>query len=248
MLTPGLLLFIQQAAETVGEHAADLAQYADVSPEKTSVFEHITAWCVNLIDITHYPGVFLLMALESMIAPIPSEAVMPFAGFLAYEGRMSMVWIGIFSTLGSLVGSGVSYWLGMYGGRPLVLKVGKYFLLNVHHLDATERFFNRFGNATVFICRFIPVIRHFISIPAGMGRMPLVPFLMMTLLGAAIWNMFLAWAGWKLNENWESLRGYFHYIDITILVIIIAVIVAFIVRQIVEFRAQKLNRIKSDID
>jgi len=248
MLSTGLLLFFQQATDVVSEHVADIAIAAEGVPEKTSFFEYITEWCVHVIDVTHYPGVFLLMALESMIAPIPSEAIMPFAGFLAFEGKMSMAWIAVWSTLGSIVGSLLSYLMGMYGGRPLVLKIGKYLLLNVHHLDATERFFNRYGNATVFICRFIPVVRHFISIPAGMGRMPLVPFLIMTLIGALIWNTFLAWAGWKLNENWDSLRGYFHYIDIVIVVAILGVVLAFIIRQVVEFRAQKLNRNKSDND
>ena len=204
-----------------------------------SVFEHITEWCTHVIELSGYPGVFFLMALESMIAPIPSEAVMPFAGYLAFDGKMSMVWIGIWSTLGSITGSMISYWMGLYGGRPLVLKIGRYLLLNVHHLDATERFFNRYGNATVFICRFIPVVRHFISIPAGMGRMPIVSFLIMTTIGAAIWNMFLAWAGWKLNENWEELREYFHIIDIVIVVAILLVVAAFIIRQIIEWRAQR---------
>jgi membrane protein DedA with SNARE-associated domain len=211
-----------------------------------SVFEHITEWCTHVIELSGYPGVFFLMALESMIAPIPSEAVMPFAGFLAYDGKMSMVWIGLWSTLGSISGSMVSYWLGIYGGRPLVLKVGRYLLLNVHHLDATERFFNRFGNVTVFICRFIPVVRHFISIPAGMGRMPIWHFIIMTTVGAACWNMFLAWAGWYLNANWEDLREYFHIIDIVILVAILLVVAAFIARQIIEWRAQRRARMAED--
>jgi membrane protein DedA with SNARE-associated domain len=179
------------------------------------------------------------MALESMVVPIPSEAVMPFAGFLIFEQKMTWIGVGFSSIFGSISGSMISYWIGMYGGRPLVLKVGKYLLLNVHHLDATERFFNRFGPVTVFICRFIPVVRHFISIPAGMGRMPLKMFIPMTLIGALIWNMFLAWAGFKLRENWERLRGYFHWIDIVIAAIICFLILAFIVRQIVEWRAQK---------
>jgi membrane protein DedA with SNARE-associated domain len=225
MLFPHVLSSLQLASQSATEHA--------------SVFETISEWCTNVIDIAHYPGVFFLMMLESMVVPIPSEAVMPFAGFLAFEGKMSMPWIALWSTLGSITGSIISYWLGMYGGRPLVLKVGKYLLLNVHHLDATERFFTRRGPITVFICRFIPVVRHFISIPAGIGRMPLKSFIPMTLIGALIWNVFLAWAGYKLKQNWESLRGYFHWIDIAIVVIIGLLIVAFIVRQVVEFKAQK---------
>jgi len=229
------------------QHAATVTHVAEHPAQYSSMFERLAVWCTQVIDTIHYPGIFFLMALESMIAPIPSEAVMPFAGFLAYEGKMSMPWIALASTLGSIVGSMVSYWLGMYGGRPLVLKIGRYLLLNVHHLDATERFFKRFGGATVFICRFIPVVRHFISIPAGMGRMPLAQFLIMTAVGALCWNMFLAWAGWKLKENWESLRDYFHYVDIVILAFILLVIVAFFVRQIIEWRAQRsAGRMKTD--
>ncbi len=238
MLTMNLLIFLQQATEQVGEYAAENGA------GHTSIFEAISEWCTHVIDVTHYPGVFFLMALESMIAPIPSEAVMPFAGFLAFEGKMSMAWIAVWSTLGSITGSLLSYWMGMYGGRPLVLKVGKYLLLNVHHLDATERYFNRYGAWTVFICRFIPVVRHFISIPAGMGRMPMRRFLPMTIIGAFMWNMFLAWAGFKLRENWNSLRDYFHYIDIVIVVMIGLVVAAFIWRQIMEWHAQKKSREK----
>jgi membrane protein DedA with SNARE-associated domain len=204
-----------------------------------SVFEQVTEWCTHVIDLGGYPVLAGLMALESMIAPIPSEAVMPFAGFLAYEGKMTMVLIGVWSTAGSIVGSLLSYWIGMYGGRPLVLAVGKYLLLNVHHLDATERFFNRFGSITVFICRFIPVVRHFISIPAGMGRMPLGMFLTYTALGACIWNVFLAWAGLKLKENWMALTPYFHIVDKVILIAAIIVIVLFISGQIRARRAEK---------
>ncbi len=186
------------------------------------------------------------MALESMIAPIPSEAVMPFAGFLIYSEEMTWTLVALWSTLGSIVGSMASYFMGMYGGRPLVLKVGKWLLLNVHHLDATERYFKKYGPWTVFICRFVPVVRHFISIPAGMGRMPIPTFLAMTIIGAVMWNMFLAWAGYYLKENWESVKAYFHIIDRVIVVLILAVIVAFIVRQVVEWRALKKAAVTDD--
>ncbi|HDS30905.1 MAG TPA: DedA family protein [Firmicutes bacterium] len=213
-----------------------------------SVFEQITQWCTHVIEVGGYPVLFGLMALESMIAPIPSEAVMPFAGFLAYEGKMSMWLIMVSATIGSIVGSTLSYWMGLYGGRPLVLKVGKYLFLNVHHLDATERFFNKYGTWTVFICRFIPVVRHFISIPAGMGRMPTGVFLIYTAIGATMWNMFLAWAGFKLKENWESLRDYFHYVDMVILVAAIVFIVGYIIGQIKHHRDEKLRQVPDDID
>lgn len=226
-----IFLLLQHTSETAAEH--------------TSIFERISEWCTHVIQVTYYPGVFFLMALESMIAPIPSEAVMPFAGFLIFMGEMTWFGVALWSTLGSVVGSLISYWMGMYGGRPLVLKVGKYLLLNVHHLDATERYFNKYGPVTVFICRFVPVVRHFISIPAGMGRMPMITFLPMTLIGAFMWNMFLAWAGYKLKENWQQLKGYFHWIDIVIVVMILAVIALFIFRQIIEWKAQKKQAAES---
>ena len=197
-----------------------------------SVFEQITEWCTHVIEMGGYPVLAGLMALESMIAPIPSEAVMPFAGFLAYQDKMNLPLIWLYSTIGSVAGSLASYYMGMYGGRPLILKVGKYLLLNVHHLDQTEHFFGKYGGITVFVCRFIPVVRHFISIPAGMGRMKLVTFLIYTIIGASIWNMFLAWAGMKLRENWTSLRPYFHYVDLAILYGAVIVIIWFFWTQI----------------
>lgn len=227
-----ILLLLQHTADTAAEH--------------TSIFERISEWCTNVIQVTHYPGVFFLMALESMIAPIPSEAVMPFAGFLISMGEMTWPLVALWSTLGSIVGSLLSYWMGMYGGRPLVLKVGKYLLLNVHHLDATERYFNKYGPVTVFICRFVPVVRHFISIPAGMGKMPMVTFLSMTVVGAFMWNMFLVWVGYWLKENWQDLKGYFHWIDRIIIAMILLVIVAFIIRQVVEWKAQKNSKIENE--
>ena len=201
-----------------------------------SVFEHVTIWATHTIEALGYVGLAFLMALESMIAPVPSEAVMPFAGFLAYEGKMSMTLIGIWSTAGSIVGSVISYYIGLYGGRPLVLKVGKYLLLNVHHLDATERFFNRYGGMTVFVCRFIPVVRHFISLPAGTGKMPMSWFLLYTAIGACMWNMILAWAGFKLRERWDALTPYFHTVDKVILALGLAAIAVFIVVQVIARR------------
>jgi membrane protein DedA with SNARE-associated domain len=170
------------------------------------------------------------MALESMIAPIPSEAVMPFAGFLAtdIEGSvMTMPLIVVWSTSGSLIGSMLSYWMGLYGGRPLVMKIGRYLLLNVHHLEQTEKYFYKYGAITVFICRFVPVVRHFISIPAGMARMNIPRFLIYTGVGAGCWNLILAWLGFKLKENWTAIKPYFHYVDLAIVAGALIVIIWF---------------------
>lgn len=187
--------------------------------EHDMLTELITTWAIDILDRTHYVGAAVLMAGESMIFPIPSEAVMPFVGFQVADGKWNL-WLAIFATsLGSLVGSLLSYAMGYYGGRPFVLKIGRYFLLNVHDLDRTERFFNaRKGAWTIFLARFVPVVRHLVSIPAGMGRMPLLPFMVATVAGATLWNSFLLWVGMRLREHWTEVQGYSHEIDIAILV------------------------------
>jgi membrane protein DedA with SNARE-associated domain len=187
----------------------------------------ITEWiadlAVQVLDATGYLGAAVLMALESMVAPVPSEAVMPFAGFLVADGKWSFWPAVLASSTGSLAGSAVSYAMGYYGGRPFVLRVGKYLLLNPHDLEWTERFFHeRRGTWTVFFCRFIPVVRHVISIPAGTGRMPWAPFLLATVAGATLWNTFLLVCGMKLREHWEVVQQYSHQVDIVVLVLLVA--------------------------
>ena len=186
----------------------------------------ITQWiadfAVHVLEATGYAGVTLLMALESMIAPVPSEAVMPFVGFLVADGDWGFWPAVLAATLGSLAGSAISYAMGYYGGRPFVLRVGKYFLLNIHDLERTEQFFHENRGAwTVFFCRFIPVVRHFISIPAGTGRMPWAPFLVATGTGATIWNTFLMVCGLKLREHWNVVQQYSHQVDIAVLLMLI---------------------------
>lgn len=186
------------------------------------VTEWIAHHAVYVLEATGYAGVTLLMALESMIAPVPSEAVMPFVGFLVADGDWGFWPAVLAATLGSLAGSAISYAMGYYGGRPFVLRVGKYLLLNMHDLERTERFFHENRGAwTVFFCRFIPVVRHFISIPAGTGRMPWIPFLVATGTGASIWNTFLMVCGLKLREHWDVVQQYSHQVDIVVLVLLI---------------------------
>lgn len=186
------------------------------------ITELITTVAIRILETTTYAGAFFLMALESMIAPVPSEAVMPFVGFLVADGKWSL-WLALLSTsLGSLVGSLLSYGMGYYGGKPLVLKVGKYLLLNRHDLEMTERYFSkRQGILTVFIARFIPVVRHFISIPAGMGKMRLLPFMAVTVIGATLWNGFLLVLGMRLREHWTVVQKYSHQVDIVIVVVVV---------------------------
>lgn len=180
--------------------------------------EIVTNIAIKILDTTGYAGAAFLMALESMIAPVPSEAVMPFVGFQVADGKWSLIPSILATSAGSIVGSLLSYLMGYYGGKPFVLKAGKYLLLNKKDLEKTEQFFNaRKGIITLFISRFIPVVRHFISIPAGTGKMPIIQFLLATFFGATIWNSFLLFCGMKLREHWMIIQKYSHQIDIVVI-------------------------------
>lgn len=177
------------------------------------VAETLAAWITNVIATLGYGGVFFLMALESMVFPVPSESVMPFAGYLAWKGEMDTLAVFVASTLGSLAGSLASYEMGRRWGEAFVARWGRWFLLSRHDLELAHRFFERRGALAVLVCRFIPGVRHVISIPAGSARMALAPFLLVTAIGAAAWNMILFAAGWYLGANWQDLAGLLHYLD-----------------------------------
>lgn len=191
---------------------------------------------VNWIGITGYAGLVVLMALESMVAPLPSEAVMPFAGFLIFEGRFSFHEVILFSVIGSIVGSVISYYAGLYGGRPFITRFGKYFLLDIRDLEITERFFNKLGDKTIFFSRFIPVIRHLISIPAGVGEMKFGKFVLYTAIGAGLWNSFLAYAGFRLKSHWEEIRHYSQTIDIVVGLLLLIGLAYFLYRHLKRLR------------
>jgi membrane protein DedA with SNARE-associated domain len=189
------------------------------------MFEHLFDFITKIISETGYLGICFFMILESMIAPIPSEAVMPFAGFLTAQGKFLIWYVLVASSLGSMIGSYLSYAIGLYGGRPFLDKFGKYFLLDHHHLEITEGFFAKYGDKAVFVSRFIPVVRHFISIPAGMAQMNFWKFSIYTLVGATSWNMFLVWLGFLLRERWSDIKKYTHYLDYLVVLIILVGIV-----------------------
>lgn len=173
-------------------------------------------------------GLFLLMALESMIAPVPSEVVMPFAGYLVLQGRFDF-WAAILvSGLGSIFGSVISYYVGFYGGRPFILKFGKYLLLEEEHLKWTENWFKKRGDKTIFISRFVPVVRHLISIPAGIAKMSMRKFLVYTLVGASIWNSILLYAGFKLGGHWGEVYKFSKELDI-IFIFMVALFLAYFI-------------------
>lgn len=207
--------------------------------------EKIAIWATALLSSSGYAGLVILMALESMIAPIPSEAVMPFAGFLIVDGTFSWFGVIFFSTLGSIIGSMISYYMGYYGGRPLVLKVGKYFLLDKSHLELTEKYFQRKGDITILISRFVPVVRHLISIPAGLAKMNIWRFLIYTVIGAACWNSILTIAGFYLKENWNEIMKYSHIIDIVVVIVLVLAFVYVLRKLILDYKKRKSQESKT---
>lgn len=204
--------------------------------------ELISNTAVKILETTGYAGAAFLMALESMIAPVPSEAVMPFVGFMVVDGKWNL-WLSIGATsIGSIIGSLLSYYMGYFGGKPFVLKVGKYLFLNVHDLERTERFFHqRAGAWTLFASRFIPVVRHFISIPAGTGKMPMLPFLAATFVGATMWNTFLLVCGMKLRHHWTVVQKYSHQADYVIVALMIIAAIWFYRKRRAEKRIEQLK-------
>ena len=186
---------------------------------------------IAVISGAGYFGVLLLMAIESACIPLPSEIIMPFAGYLAYKGQFSLYWAATAGALGCNLGSLLAYEIGHYGGRPLVERYGSYLLINRRDLELADRFFLKFGSAAVFVARLLPVVRTFIALPAGIARMPRVRFHLYTFLGSWPWCFMLAWVGMKLGERWESdprLKEWLHRLDLLIIVLILAAVFWFV--------------------
>jgi len=167
-------------------------------------------WLIETIGSMGYPGIFLLMAMESSIIPVPSALVMPPAGFLIYQGRMDWLPAILAGTLGSLAGAYANYFAARYLGRPLILKYGRYVLIPPDKFQRVESFFLRHGEISTFIGRLLPVIRHLISIPAGVAGMNHLKFSLYTLLGAGIWCSILTWIGYAIGQNQELVMAWSH--------------------------------------
>lgn len=193
----------------------------------------VTDFIIQTISAWGYAGVGFLMAVESAAIPLPSEIIMPFAGFSVESGRFSLLGLSLAGAIGSTVGSLVTYAIGFYGGRPLIRRYGHWVFLSERELLMTERFFDRFGHTwSTFLGRLLPVVRTFISIPAGIGKVRLLPFTITAFAGSFIWSYFLAWLGLKLGENWHSLESYFRKFDVLILILALLGIVYFIYKHI----------------
>ncbi len=182
-----------------------LADAVDFLAAWSTVF---CVWLAETVLALGYPGIVFLMAVESSLIPFPSELVMPPAGYLAHEGRMSLAAVILAGIAGSMGGALFNYYLALYCGRPFFLRYGRYVFLKPEHLERTEAFFARHGEITTFTGRLIPVVRQLVSLPAGLSRMPLGRFCLFTALGSGIWVTALAAAGWLVGRNAEALHMY----------------------------------------
>ena len=197
----------------------------------------------RVYDTMGWPGVVLLMAVESAAIPFPSELIMPLAGWMLIQAKGDSAWLvwlaAFYGALGNLLGSLIAYAVSFKGGRPLLIKYGKYALITREEIDRAETWFRKYGDWIVFFSRLLPVVRTFISIPAGIARMNLWKFCVFTFLGSYPWSLGLAYGGFLLGENWEDLRSVMRPFDIPILVVPAAALAWFFYRRIRVIRAQQ---------
>jgi len=196
------------------------------------IIDFLVQIVVNTINQIGYFGVFFLMAAESCGIPFPSEVIMPFAGFVVASGTIAFWPVVIVGAVGNLVGSWLAYWIGYRGGRPLIEKYGKYILISHHDVNLADRWFARFGEWAVFFGRLLPVIRTYISFPAGIAEMDFKKFSYFTLAGAFAWSALFAWLGVRMGDNWSLIRDRLHSFDLAIIIILAALIVLYVWRHL----------------
>lgn len=192
------------------------------------LISYISEWALGIIDKTSYAGIFLLSLLESAAIPIPSEIVVPFSGFLAVSGKFSIWGVVVVATAANLAGSLVLFLIGKSGGRWILERYGGYVLISRHDLEKGDAWFAKYGNKAIFWSRMLPVVRTFISLPAGVSGMNLSKFCTLTFLGSLPWNLSLALAGYKAGENWNILHSYFRKADIFIVLLIVVLVVWYV--------------------
>jgi membrane protein DedA with SNARE-associated domain len=196
-----------------------------------SLTDPIVQFAVDVVDKMGLPGIFLLMVAESACIPIPSEATMLFAGFNVAEGNYPLVVVVAVATLANLVGSWIAYAVGYYGRIDVLEKHGRKLHIKPSHLEWADRWFERYGAATVFFTRMLPIIRTFISLPAGVARMPFWRFTLFTVLGCVPWIFMLTFIGKQVGDNWTQWKDSLHYVDYAVLAIIVLGIAYLIVRR-----------------
>jgi membrane protein DedA with SNARE-associated domain len=185
------------------------------------IIRPLIEFIISFISRVGYLGIFFLMVLESAMIPIPSEIIMPFSGFLVSAGKFGPILVVLAGSLGNLVGSILTYYFGLKVGRAFIIKYGKYVFFKKEHLEFTERLFKNYGDKISFIGRLLPVIRTYVSLPAGIGRTNFIQFVFSTLIGSLIWNSVLTFAGMQLGNNWKNIDRYSIYLDIVTICIIV---------------------------
>ncbi|MFT8314452.1 MAG: DedA family protein [Clostridium sp.] len=186
--------------------------------------EHIINIIIVILDKLGYLGTFLGMLFESACIPIPSEIILPFGGYLSFKGHLNLILVIISGTLGGTVGSIIAYLIGSRGGRPLVEKYADKLHLSKEKIEKSDTMFNKYGDKIIFFSRLLPIIRTFISLPAGIAKMNFSKFVLYTIVGSAIWSAFLVYLGFIMGENWETIRSYYHYADVAMVILVIAFI------------------------
>ena len=209
------------------------------------MLEFLSHYIIQLIQSTGYTGIFVLMALESALIPIPSEITMPFSGFLVSEGKLSFVMVVITGTLANLAGSLAAYYLGYILEETVLLKLiqkyGKFILLSEHEYHRAEKWFRKYGDKIIFISRLLPGIRTVISLPAGIVEMDIKKFVIYTTFGCLIWSIFLTYIGFVLGENWNALEPIYRKFEFIIAGVIIIAVLAYIEKHL-NLRKRLLKR------
>jgi membrane protein DedA with SNARE-associated domain len=198
----------------------------------TSVIDFLASVVIQTIGFFGYFGIFFLMLVESCGILMPSEVIMPFSGFLVATGDLNFWLVVLIGTFGNLIGSLLAYYIGLRGGRPLIEKYGKYILISKHDLDVADRWFTKHGEFTVFFGRLLPIIRTYISFPAGISKMNVKKFSFYTFIGALLWSMLFAWLGVKMGNNWDLIREKLHDFDMAIAILVVVCIVLYIWRHV----------------
>lgn len=203
--------------------------------------EGLAHWITSVIAYAEYAGLIALMAMESACLPIPSEVIMPFAGYLASVGRFNLWLVATFGALGCNLGSAIAYEIGARGGRPFVARWGRYVLLDQHELDRVDRLFNRFGAISVLVGRLLPIVRTFIALPAGIARMNRVTFHFYTFVGSWPWCFALAWVGYQLGARWDkdpALHMVMHDLDLVVAIVLVLAVGYFVFIRIRALRSR----------
>lgn len=197
-----------------------------------AILAGVSNFILHTIQAGGYGGIIFLMGIESAAVPLPSEIIMPFSGFLVHAGQFSLLGIALAGAVGSVIGSWLLYFIGRYGGRPLAQRYGHLVFVTYEDLAMVDGFFNRFGHWATFLGRMVPVVRTYISLPAGVSRQRFWPFTISCFLGSFLWSLFLGFIGLKLGQNWESLKHVFRQIDWVVLVLLLAGIVWWVRRHL----------------